>query len=308
MNLRQLEAFRTTIRCGSITKAAKSMNISQPSVSRLIADLEQSVGFPLFARIGRGLVATDEGQEFYRGVEGMLDGVDHLQSLATLIRKSRSGVVSIGTIQSVATTELPAAIGRMYRDFATARFVIQSRNTPAIIEAVQLHQFDLGIVGRGQDHDGVEILFQTSAPYVCLIPEDHRLAFEHGPIDLTEIADRETFVTFGGAYPDEMMSIDSRLSKKLQNRSRLSAANAPVAAALVRETGALAIADPFSAEQAVCMGGVVFRPVVQNLTYFVTVVAAGRKSLSGLACTFVEQFSQQLLRRVREVQSFASRS
>ena len=41
MNLRQLEAFRATIRCGSITEAAKMMHISQPSVSRLIADLEQ---------------------------------------------------------------------------------------------------------------------------------------------------------------------------------------------------------------------------------------------------------------------------
>ena len=48
MNLRQLEAFRATIRAGSITGAANMMHISQPSVSRLIADLEHSVGFALF--------------------------------------------------------------------------------------------------------------------------------------------------------------------------------------------------------------------------------------------------------------------
>jgi molybdenum-dependent DNA-binding transcriptional regulator ModE len=44
LNLRQLEAFRATMRSGSITEAAEIMHISQPSVSRLIADIERSVG------------------------------------------------------------------------------------------------------------------------------------------------------------------------------------------------------------------------------------------------------------------------
>ena len=82
MNLRQLEALRATIRCGSITEAAKMMHISQPSVSRLIADLENSVGFSIFARVGRGLTPTVEGQQFYKSVEGMFVGIDRLQELA----------------------------------------------------------------------------------------------------------------------------------------------------------------------------------------------------------------------------------
>ena len=64
MNLRQLEAFRATMRSGSITAAAKLMHISQPSVSRLISDLERSVGFALFVRAGRGLVTTVEARRF----------------------------------------------------------------------------------------------------------------------------------------------------------------------------------------------------------------------------------------------------
>ena len=62
MNLRQLEAFRATIESGSITGAAELLHISQPSVSRLISDLERSVGFPLFLRVGRGLKATEEAR------------------------------------------------------------------------------------------------------------------------------------------------------------------------------------------------------------------------------------------------------
>lgn len=303
MNLRQLEAFRATIRSGSITEAAKMMHISQPSVSRLIADLERSAGFPLFARVGRGLTPTVEGQQFYKGVEGMFVGIDRLEELAKSIRTTQGGTISISTIQSLASIELPAAVGRVYRENPDIRFTINSRNTPAILDAVQMRQVDLGIVGREASHDGVETLFQTSAPYVCLLPEDHPLSDGKGIIDLETLAETETFVTFGGTYPDTMMSMDPVLSRKLQARSRLSAANMPLAGALVRETGALAVADPFSAEQAVRMGGVVFRPVAQNLTYYVTIIAAGREQLSRQALAFVDLFAAQLTARVDYVEA-----
>lgn len=307
MNLRQLEAFRATIRCGSITEAANMMHISQPSVSRLIADLERSAGFPLFARVGRGLTPTVEGQQFYKGVEGMFIGIDRLEELARSIRTSQGGAISISTIQSIASIELPAAVGQVYRENPDIRFTINSRNTPAIVDAVQMRQVDLGIVGRDANHEGVETLFQTSAPYVCLLPEDHPLADREGPIDLEAVAGYETFVTFGGTYPDAMMSMDPALSQKMQSRSRLSAANMPLTGALVRETGAMAIADPFSAEQAVRMGGVVFRPVLQDLTYFVTIIAAGREHLSQQALSFVDLFAARLTARVDFVNALRNR-
>jgi DNA-binding transcriptional LysR family regulator len=301
VNLRQLEAFRATIRCGSITEAAKMMHVSQPSVSRLIADLERSAGFPLFARIGRGLTPTPEGRRFFEGVEGMFTGIDRLQELAKSIRTSQGGTISISAIQSIATIELPKAISRLYHENPDVRFIVQSRNTPAILDAVQTGQIDLGIVGREPNYAGVDVLYQTSVAYVCLIPEDHPMAGEYGLVDLNELADNETFVTFGSTYPDSMMSIDPILSDKLRARSRLSVANMPLAGALVREASVLAISDPFSAEQAVCMGGVVFRPIKQNLTYYVSVVAARREGLSREALRFVELFAEQLEGRVKHI-------
>ena len=282
------------------------LHISQPSVSRLIADLEESAGFPLFVRVGRGLTPTVEGRHFYNGVEGMFVGIDRLQDLAKSIRTSQGGTISIGAIQSIATIELPKAISRLYNDNPDVEFIVQSRNTPAILDAVQMRQLDLGIVGREPDYAGVEVLFQTSVAYVCLIPEDHRLAAEYGPVDLEELAMTETFVTFGTSYPDSMMSIDPLLSEKLRARSRLSVANMPLAGALVREASVLAIADPFSAEQAVRMGGVVFRPIKQKLTYFVAVVAARREELSREALKFVDLFAKQLQLRVDKVEKLSS--
>ena len=100
-----------------------------------------------------------------------------------------------------------------------------------------------------------------------------------------------------------MMSIDPALSDKLRARSRLSVANMPLAGALVREASVLAIADPFSAEQAVLMGGVVFRPIKQTLTYSVAVVTARREALSREALAFVDLFAEQLEHRANQVRT-----
>jgi len=304
MNMRQLEAFRATMRSGSITEAAAMMHISQPSVSRLIADLEQAIGFPLFLRSGRGLAPTVEAKTFYQGVEGMFVGIDRLQELADAIRTTNADQINVGTIQSIAAIELPKAVGVLRRHLPDIRLMIQCRNTPAILEAVQMHQIELGIVGREPPYDGVEVLYQTAVPYVCLIPEDHELADENGPVDLEQLADTEEFVTFGGAFPDSMMAMDRELVERLQRRSRLSATNMPVTGALVRETGVLAICDPFTAEQTVRTGGVVFRSVQQELTYHVSLIAPGRDRLSRAALALVDVLSGQLDSRVAEVRKY----
>ncbi|CAM3148072.1 regulatory helix-turn-helix protein, lysR family [Paracoccus aminovorans] len=57
---RQIEAFRAIIESGSVTAAAELLFLTQPSVSRLLADLEAELGFALFARIGRSLTPTPE--------------------------------------------------------------------------------------------------------------------------------------------------------------------------------------------------------------------------------------------------------
>ncbi|MFV1602723.1 MULTISPECIES: LysR family transcriptional regulator [unclassified Phaeobacter] len=304
LNLRQLEAFRATMRSGSITEAAEMMHISQPSVSRLISDLERSVGFPLFLRVGRGLTPTVEANTFYHGVEGMFIGVDRLQKLANSIRTSGGGVISIGTIQSVSTFELPKAINTLYQRYDDIRFMVHTRNTPAILDEIQMRQLDLGIVGRQPPYEGVETMYQAAAPYVCLMPEEHPLVGQPGAVDLEELAETETFVTFGGAFPDDMMSIDSTLSQRLQEASRLSATNMHVAAAMVREIGVFAVADPFTAEQAVRIGGVAFRPIQQDLTYYISLVSPGREHLSRYALELVSILSERLSRRVAAVENF----
>ena len=268
------------MRTGSITAASQFMHISQPSVSRLIADLQEKLGFELFIRSGRGLVATIEARRFYEGVESMFIGQERLQELADAIKSTSGGIISLGVIQAVSGSIVPKAVSNIYHQREDVKVMTYVRNTPAIVNAVQMQQFDLGVVGRAPPYEGVEVLFETTLPYLCLVPETHHLAKSKGPIDLEQLADTEQFITSGGAYPDEMVNIDQNLSKRLIKNSRLSAANMPMAASLAREAGLLAIVDSLTANAAIKMGGVVTRPIQQELHYHIAIITRGLDSLS----------------------------
>lgn len=72
MQLLQLEYFLKVARCGNVNAAAKEMNVSASSVSRCIARLEDSLGFPLFDRVGRNIVLNQYGKTYYQFAERSL--------------------------------------------------------------------------------------------------------------------------------------------------------------------------------------------------------------------------------------------
>jgi len=275
MNFRQLKAFNAVMQTGSITAAAKQMLVSQPSVTRLIRDLELNLGFALFVRQGRGIIATVEARRFHLAVESTFLNIERLDDLAASIRKKAVGKISIGVIPTFSTSLLPRVLGQMRMQDDTTHSIIYTHNTPAIVDAIRLQQFDLGIVSRSPPYVGVDILYQTMVNYVALIPEDHFLAKSKDPIDLKDVAGQIEFVTFGSVYPLEMQGMDANLAEKFQSNARYSVANVLAGAALVREAGVPAIVDPFSARMSVASGGVVIRPIVQNMKYNIAIITRG---------------------------------
>ena len=65
LTLRHMKIFTTVYRCGSVTRAAQALHLSQPSVSLALRELEDYYGVTLFERVGRRISPTDCGREFY---------------------------------------------------------------------------------------------------------------------------------------------------------------------------------------------------------------------------------------------------
>lgn len=100
MDFRQLRYFTTIIEKKSYTKAARTLHISQPSLSNMIKKLEKEVGFQLLERSTRELNLTESGAILYQRAVELLNQLDHVKRELEDVKKTGAGNISIGLIES----------------------------------------------------------------------------------------------------------------------------------------------------------------------------------------------------------------
>jgi DNA-binding transcriptional LysR family regulator len=177
MNLRQIEAFRAVMMTGSITNAADSLHLSQPAVSRLLADLERSVGFMLFERVkGSVPVATPEGAALFQEVERSFAGLQVLKQAAIDIRNFRTGSLRIVCLPALANGFIPTVIKSFRQANPAVKIQLQARSSSTVRLWVAAKQFDLGLATPGSDVQGVTAELFMSSPGICVLPRQHPLA------------------------------------------------------------------------------------------------------------------------------------
>ena len=105
MRLRQIEIFHAVYSRGSVTKAAKILNVSQPSVSKVLAHAEQQLGYSLFDRVSGKLVPTPEAHQLFAHVSRVFDSVDRLRNVAENLRAAESGRIRIAATPAFSRAE-----------------------------------------------------------------------------------------------------------------------------------------------------------------------------------------------------------
>ncbi|MFN7104322.1 MAG: LysR substrate-binding domain-containing protein [Pseudorhizobium sp.] len=176
MNFRQIEAFRAVIITGTASRAAELMGVTQPAVSRLIGELEATVGFPLFDRVKGRLVPTPEADIFYRDVETSFRGLDRLRSSAARIRDFGSGNIRVASLAATGSTIVPRAVRRFRELFPSAIVTLSIMSSASVRNHIVDGEFDLGLAADEVDLSGVEHQVFGSFPALCAIPPGHPLA------------------------------------------------------------------------------------------------------------------------------------
>ena len=176
MNQRQLMAFRATMVLGSITAAAKELNVSQPAVSRLISDLEFSLGFALFTRQTGRVVPTLEAEEFFREVDMMFYSLDRLTQVADEIRTLSRATVRFATLPMLSFEVIPQAVKRFRQRHPHARLMQDVFTSARIVELVASRQVEIGVAQTHKRREDIEILSTHHARCVCAMAPSHPLA------------------------------------------------------------------------------------------------------------------------------------
>ncbi|MGB0914179.1 MAG: LysR substrate-binding domain-containing protein, partial [Phaeobacter italicus] len=212
---RQLEGFRAVIETGKVTTAAQALNTTQPSVSRMLSDLEHVAGFRLFERRGRQLIPTPEALALYEEVERSFVGMAEISRVIENIRDFRQGSLLIAGMPALALKFLPDAIAAFIKAEPGITVSLRARSSQAVLHHLSSQQFDLGFAALDMDHPAVTCRPIYTASMQAVLPVGHPLERKeclepgdfHGQPFITlgaEISTRsetDVFLAAGGARP-----------------------------------------------------------------------------------------------------------
>lgn len=188
MKLTQLEYFCVAARYHNITKAAKELFVTQPSISNAIKALEEEFGVNLFFRNNNKLTLTPEGELFYKSAEELLAHADSVESEFHEIRKKITPI-RIGIPPMLGTIYLPELYLSLKKNFPEVDFRLFEYGSIKACDLVLEEKLDIAIVNAEQpsiDKCNSHII-DTEDLLFCVSP-DHSLA-EQKTLLLTMLAD-----------------------------------------------------------------------------------------------------------------------
>jgi len=197
MKLHQLRYLTAVVQNGlNITTAARKLHTSQPGVSKQLKLLEDELGFPLFERDGRNLVAvTAAGQQVVDRALRILEEAQNIRRLSADLKDDRTGSLSIGTTHTQARYVLPPIVQRFRADYPDVDLHLHQGSSEQIAELAKLDRIDVAIATGG------EALFPGLVLLPCyrwhrrvIVPREHPLAGE-GDLSLKTLA-RYPIVTY----------------------------------------------------------------------------------------------------------------
>ncbi|HEV2605282.1 MAG TPA: LysR substrate-binding domain-containing protein [Microvirga sp.] len=257
MNYRQLEAFRAVMLSGSASRAAELLDITQPAVSRTVAELERVVGFALFERIRGRLVPTPEAKLLLAEVEQSFVGLDRLRAEAARIRDFGAGSIRIASLAALGSTLVPRAIRAFQVRHPDVPLTLQVHSSAQVRALVANGSFDLGLAANEIELSGIEHRAFGSFRALCALPLGHRLADKTviEPADL----DGERFVAL--ATEDRARQEIDALLAKVGVRPKIvveTPASATICALALEGIG-IGLVNPAAADGFV-LRGLVLRP------------------------------------------------
>lgn len=175
--LRQLEYFVTVGEQGSIAQASGQLNVSSPSISAAISQLEDEFGLPLFVRKhAHGLSLTQAGSQFMVQARKVLVEAESLNRLASAISGKVQGTLNIGCLLTFAQILLPA-IRREFQHIHGDVQVSQIEcDQQTLIEKLRRAEIDVALTYDLEVPSDLEFVPLRSLPLYAVVAADHPLA------------------------------------------------------------------------------------------------------------------------------------
>ncbi|HTN65899.1 MAG TPA: LysR family transcriptional regulator [Burkholderiaceae bacterium] len=175
MQLRQLEVFYAVMMTGSISAAARMLNITQPGASKIIQQLERRSGFSLFTRAGGRLRPSPEALVLFKETQVLYAQLEKIKALMqNLKRGTGQTVIRVSSTTALAHDVLPIATQDFRSMHSECKAELHTANTKGIFDALMLREIDLGFALNPPEHPAIERKVLATGELVCIAPPGFR--------------------------------------------------------------------------------------------------------------------------------------
>ncbi len=175
ITLRHLRIFEAVARCGSISRAAADLHLTQPAVSMQMKQLEEQIGLPLLEQLGKRMFLTEAGKELRGHAREMAARIVDLNAAMDQFRGLERGLLRLAVV-STANYFLPRLIAEFNRRHPGVRVSLQVANREFVLAALADNSTDLAITGQPPHSLDVVAQHFMDNPLVAIAAPDHPLA------------------------------------------------------------------------------------------------------------------------------------
>ncbi|PGZ95170.1 LysR family transcriptional regulator [Bacillus pseudomycoides] len=197
MTITQLQVFLKTVEMGSFTKAAQSLNMTQPAVSHAISSIESELGVTLIIRDKRkGLILTDVGKRILIHIREILKGIEKVEQEVAAEKGHEVGTIRIGSFPSASAYFLPKIINIFRQKYPNLELILYEGTLKEVEDWLLSRVIDIGIVILPNEE--MEIIPLTRGKMVVVLRDDHTL-YKKSAITIQDL-NNEPIIIFKGGY------------------------------------------------------------------------------------------------------------
>ncbi|MBU0278977.1 MULTISPECIES: LysR family transcriptional regulator [unclassified Gemella] len=215
MEIRVLRYFIEIAKEKNITKAAKNLHVTQPTISRQLKDLEEELQQKLFNRLNHSIQLTTEGEIFYKRALDIIDIVDKTTAEFHTMNKFNGGELHIGCAESYGITTIAKTIKSLNQKYPNIKFHLYSGNYQTVTEKLDKGILDFAITVQSVDTSNYKY---KELPYKdiwgILMRKDSPIAKKE-KITIPEIANLPLIISrqgFSDEMPNELKEMKDKIN------------------------------------------------------------------------------------------------
>ncbi|RAV34376.1 hydrogen peroxide-inducible genes activator [Corynebacterium heidelbergense] len=269
--LAQLRTFATIAEHGHFGTAAAHLGISQPSLSQALAALENGLGVQLIERSTRRVIVTPTGRALLPLAQATMESLDNFVAHARGASGGMTGPMSIGMIPTIAPYLLPALLGLFPHQAPDLTPRVVEDKTLHLVDQLRQGSIDVAVVGLPIEGGGLTKVPLYTEEFVLVVPENHRLAGQHG-IAASELAELDVLLLDDGhCLRDQVLDLCRTVAMRNDPRHALTRAASLATVIQLVGAGLGTTLVPVSAVAAECQ-----RPGIALATFAEGVTSANR--------------------------------